>query len=408
MIRKSVVKSVLFVGGRRTEALEAARDAGLHIVYAGPKEALTGRHRELVDSAVLLPDFTPELAVRAAVALHAVVPFDVAVTVGDQYLQAVAQINHELGLHANAVRTVSAVNDKALMREILREKSVGQVASAEVRTPHDLREFAAANGYPLILKPARGSASRDIHIVSGPPGLDATAEKLDPVGGGTEPWVVEEFLVGREFSVETHSTGGEHHLLAVTEKFTTDNFVEIGHVVPARITAEERAAIAAEVNAILTALGVEEGPGHTEIVLTAKGPRLIETHTRPGGDAIVELVRLAAGFDIHQLHLSWLAGKPVDMTPRPSAGAAAIWFFTPPQGRVTAVGGLAEARAGEGVESAFLTASVGDVVPPVRSSDDRHGDALATGPDADTALRRAKEAVARFAVDIEPAGDVEP
>ncbi|MFC0599014.1 ATP-grasp domain-containing protein [Streptomyces palmae] len=403
-MRTSAVTSVLFVGGKRTEALEAARNAGLRVVYTGPVSDMSERHRELVDAAVLLPEFSPRVAVRVAVALHGIVPFDLAYSAGDAYLQAAAQINQELGLRANPLRTVSSVNDKSLMREVLRGIPVGQVAAAQVESPLDLAEFTSANGFPVILKPRGGSASEDVHLISDQDGLTALAERLAFPGGGrgAAPWVVEEYLEGREFSVETHSAAGEHLILAVTEKFKNENFVEIGHVVPARITEEERAALAEETRSVLTALGVEEGPGHTELILTAAGPRLVETHTRPGGDAIVELVKLAAGYDIHEMTFSWLSGKPADVSHEPVAGAAAIWFLTAEQGRVTAVGGEAEAGAGEGVRFAGLSAAVGDTIPEVRGSADRQGEALAVGDDADSALRRARAAIGRLRVEVEP------
>ncbi|MFF3615646.1 ATP-grasp domain-containing protein [Streptomyces sp. NPDC002580] len=411
-MRTSAVKSVLFVGGKRTEALEAARNSGLRVIYAGPKADMTERHHELVDAAFLFPEFSPELALRAATALRDVVPFDLAYTAGDQYLETVARINHQLGLKSNPLRTVSAVDDKALMREVLRGTGVRQVASATIRHLSDLEEFVTSNGFPLILKPSRGSASKDIHIISDAAELAAVAVGPAFTGnapaGGAASWVAEEFLEGREFSVETHSAAGRHQILAVTEKFKTEGFVEIGHVVPARITAAEHTLLTDETRAVLTALGVEEGPAHTELILTAKGPALVETHTRPGGDAIVELIRIVAGYDIHEMTFSWLSGEPADVSHEPLAGGAAIWFLTAEQGRVTAVAGEPEARSSEGVRFASLSAAVGDVISEVRSSADRHGEALAVGEDADSALRNAREAVARFLVTVEPldpAGD---
>lgn len=411
-MRTSAVKSVLFVGGRRTEALEAARNAGLQVIYTGPMSDMTKRHHELADAAFLFSEFSPELALRSAIALHEIVPFDLAYTVGDTYLETVAQINHELGLKTNPLRTVSAVNDKALMREVLRDTPVQQVASAKIHSRIGLEEFATSNGFPFILKPIRGSASKDVHIVSDAAQLTDLIAGLefaaDDSADDAAPWVVEEFLEGREFSVETHSAAGEHQILAVTEKFKTENFVEIGHVVPARISAAEHAMLTDETMAVLTALGVEEGPAHTELILTAKGPRLVETHTRPGGDAIVVLIRIVAGYDIHEMTFSWLSGKSADVSHKPSAGGAAIWFLTAEQGRVTAVGGETEAQTSEGVQFASLSPAVGDVISEVRSSTDRHGEALAAGEDADSALRYAQEAVARFVVEVEPlnpAGD---
>ncbi|WP_329298294.1 ATP-grasp domain-containing protein [Streptomyces sp. NBC_00659] len=411
-MRTSAVKSVLFVGGKRTEALEAARNSGLQVIYVGPKTDMTARHHELVDAAFLFPEFSPELALRAAIALRELIPFDIAYTAGDLYLETAARINHELGLKSNPLRTVSAVNDKALMRDILRDTGVHQVASAKIRNRLDLEEFVTSNGFPLILKPTRGSASEDVRIISDATELADVAAGLESAGNASSDsaarWVAEEFLEGREFSVETHSAAGEHQILAVTEKFKTESFVEIGHVVPARITAEEHTMLTDETKAVLTALGVEEGPAHTELILTAKGPGLVETHTRPGGDAIVELIRIVAGYDIHEMTFSWLSGERADVSHKPLAGGAAIWFLTAEQGRVTAAGGEAEARTSEGVQFASLSAAVGDVISEVRSSADRHGEALAVGEDADSALRNAREAVARFLVEVEPlnpAGD---
>jgi biotin carboxylase len=405
LIRPSAVSTVLFVGGKRTEALEAAHRAGMTIGYLGPRDALSGRHRELAGTILLLPDVSPDRMVRAAVALYGVQPFDLAVSMTDAYLQTAARINHELGLTANPLETVTAVNDKALMREVLRGGEVGQVASAEVRSAQDILALTGILGFPLIVKPAQGTASQQIHAVHDEARLQELAGELDFSVPGREtsaPWLAEEFLIGHEFSVETFSAAGEHHLLAVTEKFKTANFVEIGHLVPARITAEQQDLIVAEVRRLLTALGVREGPAHTEIILTDRGPRVIETHTRPGGDAIVELVRLAAGFDIQELTFTWLAGKPLNLTPRPQASAAAIWFLTLPAGEVAMAKGLDEACAAEGVQFAFLAAAVGDLVPPLRNSGDRRGEALAIGPDPDTALRLAQQAVGLFEVDVVP------
>ncbi|MFH8407549.1 ATP-grasp domain-containing protein [Streptomyces sp. NPDC018019] len=404
-MRTPAVQSVLFVGGKRTEALEAARTAGLQVIYLGRLGDMSDRHRQLADAAFLFPEFSPELALGSAVALHAFLPFDLAYTTGDAYLRIAAQINDRLGLKSNPLHTVRAVDDKALMREVLRGKPVGQVASAEVRNRTDLEHFATANGFPLILKPSRGSASKDIHVISDATSLADTARTAFTEGDTAEdaaPWVAEELLDGREFSVETHSAAGEHQILAVTEKFKNEHCVEIGHVVPARVTAAEHTLLADETRSVLTALGVEEGPAHTELILTARGPRLIETHTRPGGDAIVELIKIATGHDIHGLTFAWLSGKPADAPFEPSAAAAAIWFRTTGPGRVTAAGGEAAARTGEGVLFASLSAAVGDVVREARSSDDRCGEALAVGDDADTALRRAQAAVGRLVVEVEP------
>jgi hypothetical protein len=58
----------------------------------------------------------------------------------------------------------------------------------------------------------------------------------------------------------------------------------------------------------LDAVQLEEGPAHTEITLTSRGPRVIESHDRPGGDRINELVRVAYDVDLKAIALGGPSG----------------------------------------------------------------------------------------------------
>ena len=58
----------------------------------------------------------------------------------------------------------------------------------------------------------------------------------------------------------------------------------------------------------LDAVGLVEGPAHTEIRLARNGPRIIESHNRNGGGRINELVRLTFGFDIKATAPGWACG----------------------------------------------------------------------------------------------------
>lgn len=59
---------------------------------------------------------------------------------------------------------------------------------------------------------------------------------------------------------------------------------EIGHIIPARLTADETQRIAAYMTQINDALGIKSGVGHTEIIVTKDDHiELVETHIRMGG-----------------------------------------------------------------------------------------------------------------------------
>ncbi|MGC0339099.1 ATP-grasp domain-containing protein [Streptomyces sp. SLBN-8D4] len=395
--RSPAVSSVLLVGGRHPAAARAARRAGLRVHYLGPQHRAPDWLETEADAVTLLDTADAESVITAALAVHDERPFGVAITVSDAYIEAVAVVNERLGLPANSSWTTRAVNDKALMRDVLRDSRTAPVAAARVTTADQARQFAAGSGYPFILKPVDGTGSHGVTLVPDEGGLGAALAHTVEAGSGT--WIAEEYLEGPEFSVETFSAAGEHHLLAVTEKFKGANFVETGHLVPARVSPETVRVMATEVMACLDAVGVTEGAAHTELVLTGRGPRVVETHVRPGGDGIVELVRLATGLDVQQLTFDWLAGRPLDLDrPRDTSRAAATWFLTPPPGSVTDIGGVQEALSEEGVTEAYLTVSPGDVIGELRSSSDRAGAVIAVGDTPDVALHRARGAVDRLRV----------
>ncbi|MGW8362021.1 ATP-grasp domain-containing protein [Streptomyces wedmorensis] len=402
--RRRPVGSVLLLGGTRPEPVRAAKAAGLSLTYLG---AAAGTPRVIVDSAdacLLLDDPTPENMAGAARELHGKEPFGVVVAMVDRYLEAAALLNAEFGLPANTVDTVRTMNDKHRMRTAALHSACVPVTHGAVRDAEDLRSFAGRYGYPFILKPVDGSASRGVVLVSDAGALEAAARSMTTSAAPGSRWIAEEYLSGPEFSVETFSTDGSHHVVAVTEKFKGDNFVEIGHLVPARVGAADHAAMAAEVGALLDAVGLNEGVAHTEVVLTDAGPKVIETHSRPGGDGIVELVRLATGVDLQQLTFDWLAGKSVDPRPAPGTRASATWFLTPPEGTVTAVSGLDEALRHEGVTEGYTVLEPGDTIRPLRSSDDRSGAVITVAPGPDAALARARAAVGLIDVTVTPAG----
>jgi biotin carboxylase len=174
----------------------------------------------------------------------------------------------------------------------------------------------------------------------------------------------------------------------VTEKFTR-GVVEVGHLVPARLPAADRRAVGQVALRLLDAVGLREGPAHTEVILTATGPRLVESHSRVGGDHINDLVRLATGVDLVDVAVARAVG--LAPPPRPAGpGAGSIAFLVAEPGVVHAVTGTERAAGMPGAESSKVSVRVGDEVPALRSSDDRAGYVIASGADPGQALARAR------------------
>ncbi|MFJ5832954.1 ATP-grasp domain-containing protein [Streptomyces sp. NPDC093089] len=279
-------------------------------------------------------------------------------------LEPAAVATERLGCRGASPAVVRATRDKLEMRRILAR-----------RAPHLNPDFAAGDdaeavarlfaGHPLVVaKPVDGAGSTSIALLEHPGQL--TPEHRT---GGT---LLEQFAGGREFSIETFSEGGRHTVVGIAEKGTTDGFVEVSHLMPApSLDAAGRRLVERAVAELLDAVGLADGPSHTEVKLDGERVVVIETHNRPGGDGIAELVRLTTGINWRRTALGWPLGEGLRREEAAAAAAAKV-FFTAAPGLVERVAEQPELGRGRVVDWE-VSVSVGDLVQPLRSSADRLG-----------------------------------
>lgn len=323
-----------------------------------------------------LADFRDEAGLRRVVA-EAAARHDVAHVLhfGREETQSpVCEQADALGLAVNPPRSLEQINDKAAMRRLLRERGLSPVRAVEAASPQEAqRILEAGHELPVVVKPTGLDGSRGVRLIERAGDAPAGAAALD-ADGYRGAVLVEEVLRGPEFSVETLTTGGRrHHVVGITAKRLgpPPGFVEMGHVYPAPLPEADRATIAELVVAFLDATGYRFGPTHTEVILTARGPRIVESQARLGGDRIPQLVEVASGFDIEAALFRALAGGPVE--PGPAQRLGCISFFDLGSGRVRSIGGAEAIRRLPFVHALKLKVGPGDVLRPVTDSQSRHG-----------------------------------
>ncbi|MGV9563455.1 ATP-grasp domain-containing protein [Streptomyces sp. NPDC003480] len=317
----------------------------------------------------------------------------------------------DLGLLAAGKGVTALLRDKARTREALAVGGPPGVCWSRVRSASDIRDVARTAGYPVMVKPADGSASLGVIKVKGPDEVDAAWQhaqrtlrnehRYHDVLPVTD-YLVEPFVEGDEYSVETFSHEGRHEVCAIVRKITNAAFVEIGHIVPAGLDEGLTAAVTSTVRLLLDRVGLREGPAHTEVIVRDGEVHLLESHARTGGDGIPALVRLVSGRDLELDMIAHFAGLPLPRPADPVAAAAAkAYLATGTAGRVRAVTGLETALAQPGVHTADLWIAPGDTVRPATASWDRLGEFVAVGPTAQRAWAAAESAVGAIAIDME-------
>lgn len=214
---------------------------------------------------------------------------------------AVLTVNYvaeQMGLIGNPDKYSQTATNKYLMRQCFMENGVPspKFCLTDGEGPMAISTFR----FPVIVKPTDRSGSRGVEKVEKQNDLQEAITRACKESFQQKA-VIEEFVEGREISVESISFEGKHYVLQITDKVTTDApfFVELEHHQPSTLPVDIKSRVKAIVLNALTALHIQYGASHAELKITKDGDiRVIEIGARMGGDFIgSDLVKLSTGYD---------------------------------------------------------------------------------------------------------------
>jgi S-sulfo-L-cysteine synthase (3-phospho-L-serine-dependent) len=337
-------------------------------------------------------------------------------TTSDFYLATVADLAARHGLPGNPPDVVRRCRDKAATRRVLAGAGVPQPKFAVVGESGPALEWQREVMLPCVVKPVDESGSEDVLLCRSEPEVRAQLKRVlsKRTNARGQPAarvaLVEEYLDGPEYSVEMFSTAGRAHFVGITAKVVggAPCFVELGHHYPATLEPGAADRTVALVTAALEAVGVREGPTHTEVRWTPTGPAVVEINVRLAGGMIPELIRLTEGVDLVEQQVRAAAGLSVDLrhvpTQAPSAGIRFLVASGP--GLLREITGADGARALPGIAQVQLRPMAGLTVSPPRSAYDRLGHVIALGEDPREVESRLDLAVDAIRMTITPLAEV--
>lgn len=364
-------------GLNQLELIREAKGLGLVTVVVDPQEDPPGRveadHFCRIDG----KDYEATKAAAIKYGVSGIVTGQM-----EKPLRMMARLAQEMGFVSNSPEVTERCLDKWLMKEALMAYRVPCARGLLLRPGEEVR-LPEGVSYPVIIKPRDAFSSRGVYKCED----RSTVEKYIDESrsfSSTGDVIIEEFLSGKEYSVEALTWNGETTVVQFTEKFITPypKTVEIGHLQPAGLDIATRMEVSAVVRRALKALGVMNSASHTEVMVTEKGSFIIEIGARLGGDFIGSyLTRSSSGMSMDRAAVEIAMGVKPSRTPSFRA-CSMIKYLELPEGRsVEAVLPFDDILAMPGAVFAALFVKPGDIIKPVSHSALRPGCIIA---EADT------------------------
>jgi len=287
-----------------------------------------------------------------------------------------------LGLPGLTMSASVGFTDKAIMK--LRLHGAG-VAVAKNRVVKAVDEIAPAarelGGFPVVVKPRRGFASTNTHVVSDTRQLlEMSAEGVfdqpvdaspfyagdpafEPLARQPAGMLVEQYI---DIAAEYHCDGlwiDGQPVYNLPGRYHTPPLKAMGGMLGAVLLdpdSDEGRRVAGLSARAAAALGMRDGFTHAEVLRTPDGRWLLgEIAARPGGGGIQTAIKHAYGVDVAAVQAALAAGEAPEVTLRRTPGFVG-WAGPPvPPGRIAAIGSADDIREQAGVIDATVAAKPG-------------------------------------------------
>lgn len=284
------------------------------------------------------------------------------ISFSDRGVLPAARLRQHFGYGGNSVETEQWVVDKGAMRQRLVECGLSRIAFKSTRV-EKLLDDAAAFQMPFIVKPASLTGSLCVELIRSPESLSAyvqrcLANKVFKDGN----LLVEEYIPGKEFSVEGIIVRDEVKFLGVTESHTSGEpyFVGTGHDFFSQY--QDQSKIQGFVAEVIRCLGFNNCPFHIEAKETPYGYEVIEVHSRYGGSMITELVEASTQFKPFSGYIEALLGATTEIVVQDDTPVYSQHFLLAGEGAIAELKLSVDLASLPGVLSCSIDYAEGGVV----------------------------------------------
>ena len=306
-------KSILIFGAgiNQIELIREARKLELTSIVIDPSDVAVGINEADVFYRVEGDDYASTKKIALKHNVNGIVTGQM-----EKPLRLMAKLAQELGFIFNTPNVIECSLNKILMKNAFTENGIQCAKGVWFSKNEEITKAKLKNlNFPVIVKPVDAFSSQGVQKANNFNEI-LKIEKHSRTYSSNSQLLIEEFLEGREFSVECITFEQKTTVVQITEKFITPPpyNVEMAHLQPARISESEKSLIKKITEGAINAIGINNSASHAEVMLTSNGPFMIEIGARLGGDFISSyLTKASTGISMDRGALQVALGIKPDL-----------------------------------------------------------------------------------------------
>lgn len=299
-------------------------------------------------------------------------PYQHVISAGEKGVFAAVLARRNLDARCNQINTVLRCYDKWQMKQYLQDFNIPMAkiwdASMQIKKLNSLP-------YPVVLKDRKNSGGRGITIIRKPENL----RNHSPKGR-----MIESFVKGTEFSVETFVQNGDIQFTNITEYYVK----KYSNVLPAKLLKQLNNKLLTLNEKVIQSLNIQWGMLHAEYYYHNNRFKFGEIALRPPGGYIMHLMELAYSFNPWEAYVCTECDIPFDF-PKTASQTAGSCIFHPGEGTIYEIKGQEKIQNISNLKCFKLKAKVGDQI----STREGVGEDIGYSFFVDTSTSRVKKSI---------------
>lgn len=298
-------------------------------------------------------------------------------TQGTDAAVVVAELCKLLSLPSVSVGAAKISNNKSLFRKCLKKHGIENIKFKVVTTCSGAHRAAKEIGLPVIIKAVDNSGSRGIKKITDLEEIKKSFKKTQSYSSDKKTVLVEEWLDGSEYSVETIQYKNKSYRLGIADRLIgfEPYRVETGHINPSQLGRNDQKKLYELTEKVAKAVGISFGAAKADAMITNDGRFVIleiaarlsggfhSQYTTPystGMNVIKAAMDISLGLDIDKKDVTKTRNKIVVCT-----------SLFPNPGKIIKISGINKIKKMKGIKNLFLLVKKGDVIKNYQNSADR-------------------------------------